>query len=80
MTKLIVSLAIVVIAALLGGAWIWASHPPTYAETAAQVIDHHFVVAAYTITWVVQLSYLTGLALRWIGQKRTDSRLGRDQK
>jgi hypothetical protein len=80
MTKLNLTLAVVVAAGLFGGAWYWASHPPAYAETAAQVIDHHFVVAAYTVTWVVQLSYLTGLALKWIGQKRAATRLDRDPR
>lgn len=38
-------------------------------DLAAQ-IDHHFTVAAYAITWIIQLSYLAWLGLRWRAQKR----------
>ena len=75
MSKLIIPLAIVVAAALFGGAYFWATHPPAYAVSVAQVIDHHFVVAAYTVTWVVQLTYLARLALKWRSQKRAAERL-----
>jgi threonine/homoserine/homoserine lactone efflux protein len=34
------------------------------------ILDHQFVVAAYTITWVVQLGYLAWLAFKWRAQKR----------
>ena len=34
------------------------------------ILDHQFVVAAYTITWVVQLSYLAFLGLKWRAEKR----------
>lgn len=74
MSRLIIPLAIVAAAALFGGAYFWATHPPAYADTMAKVIDHHFVVAAYTVTWIVQLSYLTWLGLKWRGQKRADGR------
>jgi hypothetical protein len=36
----------------------------------AAILDHQFRVAAYIITWVVQLGYLTLLGLRWRAQKR----------
>lgn len=77
MSRLIIPLAVLVAAALFGGAYFWATHPPVYAVSIAQVIDHHFVVAAYTIAWVVQLSYVTWLALKWLGQKRAAERLER---
>jgi hypothetical protein len=33
------------------------------------VLDHQFLVAAYTITWAIQLGYLAWLGLRWRAQK-----------
>jgi threonine/homoserine/homoserine lactone efflux protein len=38
------------------------------------ILDHQFTVAAYTITWVIQLGYLAWLGLRWRAQKRHASR------
>jgi len=37
----------------------------------AKVIDHQFVVAAYTVTWVIQLGYLAWLGLKWRSEKRS---------
>jgi hypothetical protein len=34
------------------------------------ILDHQFVVAAYTVTWVIQLGYLTFLGLKWRAEKR----------
>jgi hypothetical protein len=34
------------------------------------ILDHQFVVAAYTITWVVQLGYVAWLAFKWRSEKR----------
>ncbi len=45
-------------------------------DTAA-VLDHKFMVAAYTVTWVIQLSYLAWLGFRWRGEKRTAARRAR---
>ena len=39
------------------------------------IIDHQFVIAAYVITWVIQLSYLAFLGLKWQAQKRDAARL-----
>lgn len=39
------------------------------------ILDHEFVVAAYTITWVIQLGYLAWLAVKWRAQKRDAERL-----
>ena len=36
----------------------------------AAVLDHQFVVAAYCVTWAIQLSYLAWLGLKWRAQKR----------
>jgi len=41
------------------------------------ILDHQFVVAAYVITWTVQLGYLAWLGLKWRDQKREATRLGR---
>lgn len=35
-----------------------------------QLIDHQYTVAAYAITWIIQLGYVLWLAMRWRGQKR----------
>lgn len=36
----------------------------------AAIIDHHFRIAAYTVTWVIQLSYLAWVGFRWRAEKR----------
>jgi hypothetical protein len=40
----------------------------------AAILDHEFRVAAYAITWIIQLSYLAWLGLRWQAQKRAAAR------
>jgi hypothetical protein len=44
------------------------------------VLDHQFVVAAYTVTWVIQLSYLAYLGLKWRSQKRNAERRSRNAR
>jgi hypothetical protein len=34
------------------------------------ILDHQFTVAAYAVTWVIQLGYLAWLGLKWRAQKR----------
>ena len=34
------------------------------------VLDHHYRVAAYAITWAIQLGYVSWLGLKWLGQMR----------
>lgn len=34
------------------------------------ILDHQFVVAAYTVTWVIQLGYLAFLGWKWRTEKR----------
>lgn len=46
----------------------------------AAVLDHQFVVAAYTITWVIQLSYLAWLGLKWRAEKRNAERRTRSAR
>lgn len=36
------------------------------------ILDHQFVVAAYTVTWVIQLGYLAFLAMKWRAEKRKE--------
>lgn len=33
-------------------------------------MGHNFLVAAFIITWVIQLGYLLSLALKWQSQRR----------
>ena len=40
----------------------------------AATLDHQFVVAAYTITWVIQLGYLAWLGIKWRTEKRNADR------
>ncbi len=80
MGRFIIPLAVIAAVALFGGAYFWATHPPAYAVSVAQVIDHHFVVAAYTVTWTIQLGYLFWLALKWRNQKRGEERLDRTSR
>ena len=41
------------------------------------ILDHQFVVAAYTVTWVIQLGYLAFLGLKWQNEKRKAERKSR---
>jgi len=38
------------------------------------ILDHEFLVAAYAVTWVIQLGYLAWLGLKWRAQKRDSAR------
>jgi hypothetical protein len=38
------------------------------------ILDHEFVVAAYAVTWVIQLGYVAWLVLKWRAQKRESAR------
>jgi threonine/homoserine/homoserine lactone efflux protein len=40
----------------------------------AAILDHQFVIAAYTVTWVLQLGYLAWLGLKWRAEKRNAER------
>jgi threonine/homoserine/homoserine lactone efflux protein len=44
------------------------------------ILDHQFTVAAYAITWVIQLGYLAWLGLRWRAQKRKAARAARNPR
>jgi hypothetical protein len=43
----------------------------------AAILDHQFVIAAYTITWVLQLGYLAWLGLKWRNEKLNAERRGK---
>ena len=47
---------------------------------AKALLDHQFVVAAYSVTWIIQLGYLVLLALKWRAQKRAASRSARESR
>lgn len=40
----------------------------------AAILDHQFRIAAYVITWVIQLGYLAWLGLKWQTLKRSARR------
>jgi hypothetical protein len=44
------------------------------------LLDHQFVVAAYSVTWAVQLGYVAWLAFKWRAQKRAAGRMGREAR
>ncbi len=41
---------------------------------AAERLNHEFTVAAYAITWLIQLGYLALLGRRWLSMKRPQDR------
>jgi hypothetical protein len=36
----------------------------------AAILDHQFRVAAYAVTWAIQLGYLAWVWMKWRAQKR----------
>jgi hypothetical protein len=38
------------------------------------ILDHQFTVAAYIITWTIQLGYLAWLGIKWRAQRRDAAR------
>jgi hypothetical protein len=44
------------------------------------ILDHQFTVAAYAITWAVQLGYVAWLAMKWRAQKREAARSSRTSR
>jgi threonine/homoserine/homoserine lactone efflux protein len=47
---------------------------------AKSLLDHQFVVAAYSVTWIIQLGYLAWLGLKWRAQKRQASTNARQSR
>ena len=35
------------------------------------ILDHQFTVAAYAVTWIIQLSYVAWLGLKWRNEKKS---------
>ncbi len=79
MKKLAIGLFAAAVAALYGWAYYWAFYlfQPTSRN---KIIDHHFLVGAYTITWTIQLGYLVWLGLKWRSQQRDAARTSRDPR
>ncbi|MGA8086684.1 MAG: hypothetical protein WCA10_05210 [Terracidiphilus sp.] len=46
----------------------------------SSILDHQFVAAAYTVTWVIQLGYLAFLGLKWRNEKRNAERKSRQPR
>ena len=44
------------------------------------ILDHQFVVAAYAITWAIQLGYVAWLLLKWRAQTRAAARTTRSPR
>jgi len=40
-------------------------------------LNHLFTMAAYAITWAIQLGYLVWLGFKWVEEKRDGARGGR---
>ncbi len=45
-----------------------------------EILDHQFMVAAYAVTWFIQLSYLGWLAVKWGREKRAEKVRGRSSR
>lgn len=43
------------------------------------LLDHQFRVAAYAVTWIVQLGYLAWLGCKWRAQGRKSLARGKNQ-
>lgn len=77
MRKLLFRLLAAAALALFGwAAYLVLSSPPEPAFSAPHHdavvarLDHMFRVAAYALTWAIQLGYLAWLGLKWQGQKQ----------
>jgi threonine/homoserine/homoserine lactone efflux protein len=44
------------------------------------ILNHEFTVAAYTVTWVIQLVYLAFLAIKWRAEKRSAEARNRSRR
>lgn len=84
-------LAFGLLAAISAGLFLWVfylvlSSPPEPAYGAANHnaiiarLDHIFRVAAYSITWAIQLGYVGWLGLKWQSQKQSAATAERDSR
>jgi len=56
----------------------WMNHMSVANHDAlVALLDHLYLVAAYVVTWAIQLGYLAWLGLRWRAQKRAAANLAR---
>jgi hypothetical protein len=46
----------------------------------AAILDHEFRVAAYIVTWAVQLGYVAWLGMKWRAQKREAAQARSERK
>lgn len=44
------------------------------------ILDHQFVATAYTVTWIIQLTYLAWLGFRWRRERRSAERRSRQAR
>jgi hypothetical protein len=44
------------------------------------ILNHQFTVAAYAVTWAIQLGYVAWLAMKWRAQKRNTARSARNPR
>jgi hypothetical protein len=44
------------------------------------ILNHQYTVAAYIITWAIQLGYVAWLAFKWRAQKRAAARSVRNPR
>jgi hypothetical protein len=44
------------------------------------ILDHQFLIAAYVVTWTIQLGYVAWLALKWRAHKRGADQAGRGRR
>ena len=93
MRKLAISLIVALPIALLGWACflvLFAPPEPPFDwmnsmsvgdhNALVALIDHQYTVAAYVITWAIQLGYLAWLGLKWRNQKRDAARHARNAR
>ena len=91
MKKLAISLFTIIPIALIGWTcyliasaplqpnWDWDKHMSVVDHDAlVAILNRSFRVAAYAITWAIQLGYLAWLGLKWRAQKRDARRTGRN--
>jgi hypothetical protein len=86
MKTLFKALAIVPVILFIWAAYCVLSGPPEpgfAAPNKAAVIaqlNHLFTIAAYAITWAIQLGYVAWLGVRWMTQKQDAARASRSMR
>jgi hypothetical protein len=44
------------------------------------ILDHQFVVAAYSVTWLLQLGYVAWLGMKWRAERRASNQKSRNTR